>query len=364
MLPDDNAGWSRATVPPRPDVQPEAADTVAPQPSSQHRDAGQPDPVGTGPQTQEQPVQEEGDGAPRKPRSLLVELPVLIVVALVIALLIKSFVVQAFFIPTGSMQDTLAIGDKVLVNKLVYHFRHIEPGDIVVFSGDGTWNVEPLPEPAGGNALGRLYDDTLGKLFSSVGGLFGTPLDQVDYVKRVIGVPGDHVRCCTAQGFVTVNGVPLREQSYLYPGNAADSTPAGIPARFNVTVPPGYLWVLGDHRSVSDDSRGHEADPGNGMILESKVIGRAFVIAWPPSRWRILPIPSTFGQPGIDRPATAAGQAARGAAAAPREGQLLASPIRPEPSGLPLLAGFGLALPLTWLQCRARRRIFRRWNTR
>jgi len=258
------------------------------------------------------------------------ELPILIVVALAIALVIKSFVVQPFFIPSSSMEDTLLVGDKVLVNKLVYHFRGIDRGDIIVFNGTGSWNPPaPVTRPSS-DPIVRAYDATLRPLFSSIAGLFGTPADQgTDYVKRVIGLPGDHVACCSAQGLVTVNGVPLHESSYLYPGAA----PSQI--RFSITVPSGRLWVMGDNRVVSDDSRMRQGDPGFGTIPENEVIGRAFVIVWPPSRWRTLPIPSTFDQPTLKAAAGVAPYA-------------------------PLAAGFGAAVPLTWLQRRVRRRA--RWR--
>ena len=278
----------------------------------------------------------DADAAKQKPakaRSFWRELPVLIVVALVIALVIKSFVVQAFYIPSSSMENTLDIGDKVLVNKLVYHFRPIEPGDVIVFNGVGSWDPV-VPAATGSNPVARVYDATLGRLFHAVVELFGTAPGQQDYIKRVLGVAGDHVACCNARGQVTVNGAVLQESSYLFPGNAPSTS------SFSVTVPAGRLWVLGDHRGVSCDSRCHPGDPGGGTIPVSEVVGRAFMIVWPPSRWRILPIPSTFAQPGVDHAASAALR--------------LAAPAAPY---VPLGAGFAVALPLTWLQRRLRRRL-------
>jgi signal peptidase I len=284
-------------------------------------------------------------------RSFWRELPVLVLVALVIALLVKTFVVQAFFIPSGSMENTLRINDKVLVNKLVYRMRPIQPGDIVVFDGAGSWNA-PATTRTSGDPLVRLYDVTLRPLFDAIGGLFGTAPGQTDYIKRVIGVPGDHVACCNAQGLVTINGVALHEKSYLYPGNTPGEAPAGEPGHFHLTVPAGRLWVLGDHRAVSDDSRGHEMDPGNGTIPENKVIGRAFMIAWPPSHWRVLQIPSTFLQPGIDRKTSASGALGRSGGLAATLSSGGSVRVRPAAPLLPLGAGVVGAVPLTYLRRR------------
>jgi signal peptidase I len=201
-----------------------------------------------------------------------------IVVTVLLTAGVKSFVVETFRIPSGSMENTLRIGDRVLVNKFVYRIRGIGRGDVVVFSGAGSWGPTPSPQKAG--SISAAYRDALQAL--------GLETDGTDYVKRVIGLPGDHVVCCTEQGRITVNGVALREGSYLYPGEAPSAE------FFNITVPPGRLWVMGDHRGESSDSRYHSGDPGGGTVPESAVVGRVFVVIWPPSQVRSLPIPATF----------------------------------------------------------------------
>jgi len=264
-----------------------------------------------------------GEEKPKKPRkrgSFWRELPVLVVIALVLALVIKTWLIQAFFIPSASMENTLKVNDRVLVNKFVYHTRDVQRGDVVVFNGVDSWDPEgEFTQPT----------NPVSKALHAVGVAFGMTPNEKDYIKRVIGVPGDHVRCCDAQGRITVNGRALDERSYLYPGNAPSDS------LFDVTVPEGHLWVMGDHRQVSSDSRAHLGDPGGGTIPEDKVIGRAFVRVWPPSRMGSLPIPRTFATLG----ASAAGYAAPAA---------------------PLALGVVGAVPLTWLQRRARLRVRRR----
>jgi signal peptidase I len=272
----------------------------------------------------------------RRQRSFWRELPILIAVALLLAIIIKTFAIQAFWIPSGSMENTLEINDRILVNKIVYHTRDIHRGDIVVFNGDGSW--DPGTIPVNGNIFQQFGDG-----FASMFG-FGHPGDIL--VKRVIGIPGDDVACCDAQGRVTVNGVPLNEQSYLYPGSAPSLS------RFNIKVPQGRLWVMGDNRFYSDDSRDHQGDPGGGTVPESAVIGRAFIIIWPTSRWRILPIPATFQQPALNGSHAAASPAAAD--------DLLSARAEPTGQAEPLVLGFAAAVPLTWLQRRARRRLRRR----
>lgn len=241
---------------------------------------------------------DEDDGKSKKKQgSFWKELPILIVVAVVLALVIKAFVVQAFYIPSGSMENTLQVGDRVLVNKLVYYKRDIARGDVIVFNGLDSWDPEvQVNEP--GNPLS--------KLLRAIGTAFGVAPTEKDYIKRVIGLPGDHVKCCDAQGRITVNGVPLDESSYLYtdPITRERNKPSNDP--FEVTVREGQLWVMGDHRELSYDSRSHRGDPGGGTIPVDRVIGRAFVVVWPLDRVGTLPIPDTFKQPALEKPAAAA----------------------------------------------------------
>jgi signal peptidase I len=291
---------------------------------------------------QEPPGDAKGGKGGKRHRSFWRELPVLIVVAIVLALIIKSFAIQAFYIPSGSMENTLEIGDRVLINKVVYHLRSIHRGDIIVFDGTGSWDFDTPP------ANSNIFS----KAASELEGIVGVSHDSDIYIKRVIGLPGDHVVCCNSKGQVTVNGVALSESSYLYPGNAPSTQ------KFNITVPAGRLWVMGDHRAVSYDSRGHMGDPGGGTIPESAVLGRAFVIIWPPSRWGILNIPATFEQPKLNASSAAGGSAAAGGSPAALEAALdNGTPVRPATSPLPLALGFVGAVPITWLQRRARRRL-------
>ncbi|MEU6195441.1 signal peptidase I [Streptomyces sp. NPDC047061] len=169
-------------------------------------------------------------------------------------LVLNTFVAQPFQIPSGSMEQGLRIGDRVLVNKLAYRFgAGPRRGDVVVFDGSG---------------------------------YFG----DADYIKRVVGVGGDHVVCCDKKGRIEVNGRSVDETAILYPGD----TPSTVP--FNVDVPDGTLFVLGDHRGDSSDSRDHLGSPGGGMIPVGRVIGRADWIVWPYAHWTRLTRPAAYAR--------------------------------------------------------------------
>ncbi|MDP9417289.1 MAG: signal peptidase I [Actinomycetota bacterium] len=210
-------------------------------------------------------------------RSFLRELPVIVVVALALSLLLKTFLVQAFFIPSTSMQPTLEVGDRVFVEKITTRFGSVDRGDVIVFRDPGGWLPDDPPAPRG-------VRTALREALAFVGVLPSTSED--DLIKRVIGVGGDRVRCCDRDGRVTVNGKAL-DEPYVFPGDK----PSEID--FDVRVPDGSVWVMGDHRGVSEDSRFHRDENGGRIPLDS-VIGRAFVTVWPADRWGGLGRPAQF----------------------------------------------------------------------
>ncbi|MCU1587467.1 MAG: signal peptidase [Frankiales bacterium] len=236
----------------------------------------------------------------KKHRSAWREAPFLIVLALVLALLIKALLIQAFSIPSGSMMHTLEIKDRVLVNKLIYDVRGIHRGEIVVFNGIDDWAPEaPVTDPKG----------PLATAGHKVGTFFGLTSDDKDYIKRVIGLPGDRVMCCSPSGNVVVQApgkqpVELHEPYLLDAADDQDPNKwfcaAGHdqascpPGSQGLLVPKGRLWVMGDHRGESADSRFHYTDSHQGTIPVNRVVGRAFVRVYPFRRAGLLTVPDTF----------------------------------------------------------------------
>jgi signal peptidase I len=205
---------------------------------------------------------EPGNEPPKSRVAFWKELAILVGVAVLVAFVVRTFLVETFYIPSGSMEHTLNINDRVLVNKIVYDFRDPERGEIVVFVAPDSWRSVPSDK---------------------------------DFIKRVIGVAGDHVVCCD-NGRITVNDVPLNEESYLHVDDFGVQDP---PSRdiFNIFVPEGRLWVMGDHRNESGDSRDNWVrtnDVVQATIPVDAVVGRAFVLFWPPSRGSWLSVPDTF----------------------------------------------------------------------
>ncbi|WP_241741403.1 signal peptidase I [Streptomyces sp. L2] len=217
---------------------------------------------------------------PKRHRSLWKELPILIVVALVLALLVKTFGVQAFSIPSASMQNTLHVGDRVLVDKFTPWFgSEPERGEVVVFHDPNNWLAdEPTRKP-----------NPVQKVLGWIGLM--PSAQEKDLIKRVIGIGGDTVEC-RGPGPLRINGHALKEP-YVYPGNTPCSVD-DLGGQFRVKVPLGYVWVMGDHRQDSRDSRYNQFDSDRGMVPVRNVVGRAIVIGWPISRWDTLPIPGAF----------------------------------------------------------------------
>jgi signal peptidase I len=209
------------------------------------------------------------------------EFVLIVVGALIVSSILRAFVGQMFIIPSESMQDTLLVGDRVVVEKLT----DVERGDVIVFEDPGGW----LGPEESGQKRG-----SVGRFFEVVGLLPDSSHGHL--IKRLVGMPGDTVACCDEKGRLMVNGQPLDETSYLYPGDAPSAM------EFKVTVPAGKVFVMGDHRSASGDSRVHLSDvgpdggdPGDAAFVPlDKVTGRAILVVWPASNFTKLGVPDTF----------------------------------------------------------------------
>lgn len=207
--------------------------------------------------------------------TFLKDLVIIVVGALLLSLLIKTFLLRSFYIPSESMEDTLHVNDRIIVNELVPDTIPIERGDVVVFSDPGGWlpiSAQPPIDP---------FTAAIDAIANFVG--FGGSDSNDHLVKRVIGLPGDHVMCCTAEGNLEVNGQAIREPYIV--------APHGKPAsgmKFDVTVPKDSLWVMGDNRYNSADSRYNQDKPGGGFVPFNKVVGRAIIVSWPINRWTWL----------------------------------------------------------------------------
>ena len=202
------------------------------------------------------------DEQTKKPNSFWRELPVLLGVAIVVAIVVRAFVLQTFYIPSESMENTLLIKDRVLVNKLVYDFRDPHRGEIIVFNAPDSWRSDP---------------------------------SEQDFIKRVIGVGGDRIVCCDAQHRLVINNHPL-DEPYIY-ADADGLVDLPSDDQFDITVPKGRLWVMGDHRSHSGDSRYNYIRTKNidqATIPNTAVIGRAFVVFWPFNHAKWLGVPAPF----------------------------------------------------------------------
>ena len=186
-----------------------------------------------------------------------------VAIAAIVVAIVRVLLVQSFVIPSDSMQPLLQVGDRVLVSRLSYRLGSVQRGDVIVFDGDGVFDT-PAPAPTSSlAAAGR-----------AIASAVGAPVGERDYVKRVIGLPGDRVVCCTAAGAISVNGHALTEP-YLASGGPASRI------RFDIQVPAGRLWVMGDNRDDSGDSRAHLGDPGGGTVPLDHVVGRVVTIWWP-----------------------------------------------------------------------------------
>ena len=222
-----------------------------------------------------------------KHTSLGREVLLIVGVALVLSILVRTFVAQAFFVPSSSMEDTLRIQDRILASKITTRISGVERGEVVVFTDPSDWLPEPEP-----------LDGLRGMLVDALTFIGLLPADTgEDLVKRVIGIEGDQVVCCDAKGRIVLNGVAL-DETYLKPGDGTAQV------RFDVTVPAGSVFVMGDNRADSADSRYHLGENSGGVPVDN-VVGRVVAVIWPVENWSSMPIPEIFADPRLDQPPAA-----------------------------------------------------------
>lgn len=233
------------------------------------------------------PVEAKTEEKPKRKLHWSLDLLGILATALILSALIKAFVVQPFSIPSDSMENTLIKGDKILVSKMGETLTPLRRGDVVVFADQDGW----LPASLKGEAPSGFAASALGQGVDKALRIFGLRPESADgyLVKRLIGLPGDHVVCCTEDGLITVNGKEIKEP-YLKP------TADRIPYAFDVVVPPGKIWVEGDNRNNSSDSRYHQDEASKGFIDLSNVVGRALARYYPLDRVSTLPNPGSFDQ--------------------------------------------------------------------
>jgi signal peptidase I len=269
-------------------------------------------------------------GKSQKKRSFWKELPILIAIALVLTILIQAFLAKVFMIPSGSMEATLhgcpgCTGDRILVDRVTYDFTDPSPGDVVVFKGPPAWTEHEIAPQESSNIVV--------KALRGLGSLVGfAPPDEQDFVKRVIAVGGQTVSCCDPKNRVIVDGKAL-DEPYIHwenPDHAVQDSFAPV------KVPQGTLWVMGDNRNNSADSRYQGQGGANGAVPVSDVIGKARIIVFPPNRWGGV---SDFNPQSDAQPVA------------------LGAPAWQE--GLPLGAGFATAVPVLFLGRRLRARLRR-----
>jgi signal peptidase I len=222
-----------------------------------------------------------------KQTSLGRELLLIVGVALILSILVRTFLAQAFYVPSSSMENTLLVQDRIIVSKLTTQFAGVQRGEIVVFTDPGGW-LPPTVPASGAAGVVRNGLMWIGLLPSDTG---------EDLVKRVIGVGGDHIVCCDAKNRITINGVPL-DETYLKPGGGGTDQ-----VKFDVIVPEGRYFVMGDNRGDSSDSRFH-LDVEEGTVPRANIVGRVVAVIWPMSRWSGEPIPAIFENPKLDAPET------------------------------------------------------------